>query len=160
MNIKSHTEAWKWLLSLSNISRRGRFVGREGQGLSKFLGDGCCVMPNDFANLHHNGEGICRILLVFRSRSRGDLLLDGRFWVWEYELGSEGSFRCLLLDLTVSMLGVPCGARTCWRVSGRPDCWISSDVALGSVTQQSISEFAIVKVFAKLPNNSTFAAIC
>jgi hypothetical protein len=26
------------------------------------------------------------------------------------------------------------------------------------VTQQSISEFAMVKVFAKLPNNSTLAA--
>ena len=54
--------------------------------------------------------------------------------------------------------GAPRASRTFWRVSGRPDCWISSDVDLGSVTQQSISEFAMVKVFAKLPNNSTFAA--
>lgn len=53
---------------------------------------------------------------------------------------------------------VPSAFNSACNASGRPDCWSSLDVEFGSVTQQSISEFAIVKVFAKLPKSSTFAA--
>jgi hypothetical protein len=54
---------------------------------------------------------------------------------------------------------VPSASSWSCKVSGRPDCWSWSDVYWSSVTQQSISEFAIVKVFAKLPKSSTLAAI-
>jgi hypothetical protein len=52
----------------------------------------------------------------------------------------------------------PIASSSACIASGRPDCWSSLDVEFGSVTQQSISEFAMVKVFAKLPKSSTFAA--
>jgi hypothetical protein len=37
-----------------------------------FLGDECCVMPDDFASLRRNGGGICR----FFGRGQGDLMQD------------------------------------------------------------------------------------
>jgi hypothetical protein len=53
---------------------------------------------------------------------------------------------------------VPNASNSFCNCSGSPDRWSMSEVDLGSVTQQSISEFAIVKVFAKLPKSSILAA--
>ena len=81
--------------------------------------------------------------------------------------GDEGSCagvagrKILRMGMRVKVRRVvskPWAVRWDWSCCGRPEAWISSDVEDGSVTQQSMSEFAIVKVLAKLPNSSTFAA--